>query len=492
MTRASSFVSGSNGTVSSRSGRAPNTDAPAGDPTGSRPVSAAEAPSEPRAIDLVARLDRIPEWSLPYSYLAIIGLGYFFVFYDITDIGFGLPAIADQFGLTGSESLFVALAVGLIGYILGSFVIGTFADRYGRLRLLLATFALTAVGSFGDAVATDLFTLSLWRFVTGMGVGAGLNLVSTYIGELAPAERRGRISVFTFLIGILGQAVTPFVALALVPTSAIGWRLLFVIGGAVAVVGVGLQSRLPESPRWLVTHGRYDAAEKVVGRMESVARSRGHALPAPVPSEVSGERGRFPTRYLFRAPYASRLVLFVMMWFLWYIGNYAFLGDAAALLSDRGVGIGSSILYLAVGAVGYPVGAVVMLATADRVERHLLIVGATAVWFVGMVLVGTLANGAVVTAGSFLASLALGMYLQVAYTYTAESFPTRARTSGFAWSDGLGHLGGAVGALALPALVAATSFFAGFTAVGATGLAAGVLALFGPSSTGQRLERISG
>jgi MFS transporter, putative metabolite:H+ symporter len=440
---------------------------------------------------LIARLERIPEWSLPYSYLAIIGLSYFFVFYDITDIGFGLPAIATQFHLTGSESLFLALAVGLIGYILGSFVIGTFADRYGRLRLLLVTFVLIAVGSFGDAVAVNLFTLSLWRFVTGMGVGAGLNLVSTYIGELSPAARRGRISVVTFLIGILGQAITPFVALALVPTFDVGWRLLFVIGGAVAVIGVSLQLLLPESPRWLVSRGRLDEAAAVVDRMEGIARGRGYALTEPVVTEVSLERGKFPTRYLFQPPYLPRLALFVAMWFLWYTGNYAFLGDAAALLASHGVTISNSILYLAVGAAGYPVGALVMLETADRVERKLLVVGASAIWLAGMVSIGTLAGGFLITAGSFLASLALGMYLQVAYTYTAESFPTRARTSGFAWSDGLGHLGGAVGALALPALIATTSFFSGFAVIGLTGLSAGLLALLGPRATGQRLEEVS-
>lgn len=465
---------------------APKGTSPAAPFAGTGPAEGAR-----RGAEVLARLDRIPEWSLPYSYLAIVGLGYFFVFYDITDIGFGLPAIAVQMHLTGDEGLFVALAVGLLGYILGSFVIGTFSDRHGRLRMLLVAFALVALGSFGDAAATDLFTLSLWRFVTGVGVGAGLNLVSTYVGELAPAARRGRISVLTFLIGILGQAVTPFVALALVPTFEVGWRLLFVIGGAVAVVGLAFQSRLPESPRWLVMRGRPDEADAIVRRMEAIARARGEELAEPRPGEVSLERGRFPTRYLFRPPYASRLAVFVAMWFLWYVGNYAFLGDAATLYAAHGIAVGSSILYLAVGAVGYPVGALLMLAAADRVERHRLLVVATGVWFLGMLLIGTLASGLVLTLGSFLASLSLGMYLQVAYTYTAESFPTRARTSGFAWSDGLGHLGGVVGALGLPALIAATSFFAGFATVGLTGLAAGTIALLGPRAAGRRLERIS-
>ena len=73
---------------------------------------------------LLARLDRLPVWPLPWTYLAIIGIGYFFTFYDISDVGLAMPAVATQFKLTGSESLFIAVATGLIGYIVGSIVIG--------------------------------------------------------------------------------------------------------------------------------------------------------------------------------------------------------------------------------------------------------------------------------------------------------------------------------------------------------------------------------
>ena len=128
---------------------------------------------------------------------------------------------------------------------------------------------------------------------------------------------------------------------------------------------------------------------------------------------------------------------------------------------------------------------------ADRIDRRVLILGSTVIWLVGMLVVGTLENSAVLTGGLFLASLALGLYLQVAYTYTAELFPTRARATGFALSDGLGHSGGAVGALLLPGLVAATSFFVGFASIGVSGLIAGLIALSGPATTGRRLEQVS-
>lgn len=447
--------------------------------------------SEEEGEKIIARMDRIPIWSFPATFIAIVGVGYFFVFYDITDIGFAMPAVAKQFNLTGSETLFVALSVGLIGYIVGSYVIGTFSDRYGRYRMILVALLVTAIGSFGDAAANGIVLLSVWRFVTGMGVGADLNLVSTYLSELAPPSIRGRISVLTFLIGIIGQAVTPFVALAIVPSLAFGWRILFLIGGVVAVMAVMASSRLPESPRWLVLHGRYDQADRIVGGMERFATAKGTTLPEPNVEEVSSRKGAFPTSYLFHEPYAKRLALLAAMWFLWYIGNYGFLGDAATLISNAGHSVASSIYYLAIGAIGYPVGAVIMIETADRVERRRLILAATAVWSVGMVLVGSLASASTITLGSFLASLSLGMFLQVAYTYTAESYPTRARTSGFALSDGIGHVGGAIGALALPLLVSTYSFQVGFVTIGLTGLVAGLLAQAGPSVKGKTLEKIS-
>ena len=336
-----------------------------------------------------------------------------------------------------------------------------------------------------------MLTLSLWRFVTGMGVGADLNLVSTYVGELAPARQRGRITNLTFLLGIIGQAVTPFVALALVPNYTFGWRLLFVIGGVIAAIGFAARFELPESPRWLALHGRTQEAEEIVARMERRARAKGIELPEPQPAQSGPESGRMSFGALLSQPYLGRLAVLVAMWFFWYIGNYGFLGDAATLFAAHGHDIGSSILYLGVGAIGYPVGALIMAAVADRVERRLLIFASTLVWLAGMILVGTLASGAALVTGSFLAALALGLFLQVAYTYTAESFPTRGRASGFALSDGLGHGGGAVGALVLPTVVASVSFFAGFAGIGVTGLIAGLIALLGPRSSGRSLEQVS-
>jgi putative MFS transporter len=438
--------------------------------------------------EVLARQDRIDVWALPWHYLAIIGTGYFFTFYDIADIGFALPQIQDQFGLSGNESTFLALAIGLIGYAVGSVVIGALADRVGRFRMLIVTIVLTAIGSFGDAASQSLVMLVVFRFITGMGVGADLNLVSTYIGEMAPARLRGRISVLTFLVGIIGQAVTPLIALALIPSLHNGWRWLFIIGGVIAVIALVARFQLPESPRWLALHGQVEEAERLVGEMERRAQKHGDTLAEPDPSEVDTRSG-FPFAELLRPPYVGRVGVFLAMWFFWYIGNYGFLGDAADLFKEQGLSAGTS--YLAIGAVGYPVGALIMIWGIDRFERRLLLPMSGVVWLIGMILIGAASSEALLIVGAFAASTALGMFLQAGYTYTAESFPTRARASGFALCDGLGHGGGALGGLILPTIVSDLSFFAGFAIIGATGLLAGLIALAGPAARNLSLERIS-
>ena len=310
------------------------------------------------------------------------------------------------------------------------------------------------------------------------------------------------------MIGIMGQAITPFVALALVPNFHIGWRLLFAIGAFIGLAGVLFALRLPESPRWLIQHGRVKEAEDMVASMEQrFAPEELAASAAPTSASASAERlsaGSEATPAagddgdpggsmgeLLHGRYGLAVLALITMWFLWYIGNYGFLGDAATLFSAHGLGLGSSILYLAVGGIGYPAGAGIMILTADKIERRLLIFGATVVWLVGMLLIGTLANGAVVTVGSFLATVALGSYLQVAYTFTAENFPTALRARGFALADGGGHLGGAVGALLLPTLVSSATFFIGFASIGITGLLAGLIALGGPKTSGRSLEKVT-
>lgn len=449
------------------------------------------------AKSIIARMQRIDKWPLPRSFLAIIALGYFFTFYDVTDIGFAMPAIAPQFHLTGSESLFLALSIGLIGYVFGSFIIGALSDKYGRYPMLIVTMALMAFGSFGDAASINLYMLIIFRFITGLGLGADLNLIPAYIGEFAPADKRGHLAQITFFLGILGQAVTPFVALALVPPYYYGWRILFFIGGLIAVIAVLLRAQLPRSPRWLVSHGQLDKADKVVANFEHYLTEKGETLTELKNSDIEKlnleiETTRLSFIYLWQKPYRLRMLIFGLWWGLWYIGNYAFLGDAATLLSDSGVTVASSILYIAIGAIGYPIGALSSWVISDKFERKYIVFVGSILWLIGMVVFGSKADSLALIVGSFIASYSLSFLIGIAYIYTSESYPTRARTSGFAMGDGLGHIGGAIEALLLPVWVAEIGFFGGFTFIGITTLIAGIILVVGGSvATRQQLETIS-
>ncbi|WP_298279309.1 MFS transporter [Ferroplasma sp.] len=449
------------------------------------------------AKSIIARMQRIDKWPLPPSFLAIIALGYFFTFYDVTDIGFAMPSIAPQFHLTGSESLFLALSIGLIGYVIGSFIIGYLADRYGRYPMLILTMILMALGSFGDAASVNLDMLIVFRFITGLGLGADLNLIPAYIGEFAPAEKRGHLAQITFFLGILGQAVTPFVALAIVPPFYYGWRVLFLIGGLIAVIAVVLRAELPRSPRWLIGHDQIKKADDVVSKFENYLKSNGETLPELKTDDINKinvqtETTRLSFLYLWQKPYRLRMLVFGLWWGLWYIGNYAFLGDAATILSDSGISLASSILFLAIGAIGYPIGAISSWAISDKFERKYIIFVGSILWLIGMLIFGSKANSIALIVGSFIASYSLAFLIGIAYMYTSESYPTRARTSGFAMGDGLGHIGGAIGALFLPLWVAEIGFFGGFAFIGITTLIAGIILVVGGSiATRQQLETIS-
>jgi MFS transporter, putative metabolite:H+ symporter len=154
---------------------------------------------------LLDRMDRLPGWPLGLLNLAVLGLAYFFVFYDITDIGFGLPAIVKQFSLSSNDVKFVAIPIGLVGYIVGSNLIGALADWRGRRLAFLTSLLVSGLGSLGTAFATGIVSLSIWRFLTGMGVGAALNLACAL---LLPTL----ISATTFFLGFAVIGITGVLA----------------------------------------------------------------------------------------------------------------------------------------------------------------------------------------------------------------------------------------------------------------------------------------
>lgn len=440
---------------------------------------------------ILARLDRIPVWPYPQLVLWVIGFGFFFAFFDIVTIGFAVPVVTKQFGVS-SEIASWTITGSLLGYIAGSFLDSRIADRFGRRIGLMISVSLFTVGSLLSATSPDIWWLIGWRFLSGMGIGAEIAAVSTYLGELSPAPTRGRNTAWAIAAGMLGFAVVPFIALALVPHYDWGWRALFVIGALGGLV-IGLMRRgLPHSAHWLLNRNRVAEARAIVEGAERLAVERlGRDLPPPGADVVEPPIGRGAFRDLLEPPYAGRLVLIAAVWFFYYIGNYAWLTLAPTLFVKLGYSLAHSISFMVLTGIGFVVGACIAALISDRRERKITIAVICLVWAVALIVIGLTPADPVIMICGFIASTTIGLLIPILYTYTAENFPTGFRATGVSATDGIGHLGGALAPIVVLAVYHHWDFAGAFYAMGATGLLAALLLALGVRTTGKPLHEIA-
>ncbi|MEM7168803.1 MAG: MFS transporter [Pseudomonadota bacterium] len=440
---------------------------------------------------ILARLDRLPVWPYPKSVLWIVGFGFFFAFFDIVTIGFAVPVVAKQFGIS-SELAAWAITASLIGYIFGSFFDSRIADRWGRRVSLLISVAFFTVGSLLSATSPDIWWLIFWRLISGMGIGAEISAVSTYLGELSPAPRRGRNTAWAIAAGMLGFAVVPFAALALVPHFDWGWRALFVVGGLGGLV-IGLMRRgLPASAHWLVCHGRLAQAEAEVAAAEQRVRAQlDDDLPPPQVRADCTPIGHSALSDLIRPPYLRRLILMTAVWFIYYLGNYGWLTLAPTLFVKEGYSLAHSISFMVLTGIGFVVGAVCAAWISDRQERKSTVALICLAWAVSLAAIGSEPSMVIIMVCGFIASTTIGLLIPILYTYTAENFPTGIRATGVSATDGMGHLGGALAPVAVLAAFGHWGFVGAFYLMALTGVATALLLLFGVRTTGRSLDEIS-
>lgn len=438
--------------------------------------------------DPLARLDRLPVWPYPYRALVAVGAGFFFALFDVVTIGVSLPVVARQFDVS-TESAAIAITTGLIGYIVGAYLDSTVSDLWGRRTGLTISIVLVSAGSLLSALSPSLLWLAVWRFVTGLGIGADIASVSGYLSEVSPARARGRYTSWATTAGFAGLAVAPLVALVLVPNFEWGWRALFVIGSLGGFVILLMRRGLDESPRWLVVRGRDAEAEAVVAAAEARAAARYTGELPPVDTgRYVARTASFPTTALLRPPYLGRLLLLVGVWFVYYIGNYGWLTLAPTLLTDEGYSLVRSTAFVAVSGLGYVLGAYATTRFSDLVERKVSAAWIAVVWGLSLIVLGFVPTPWVIVVCGFIASTTIGLIVPILYTLTAEHFPTEARTTGVALTDGLGHIGGALAPLLVLTAYNRGGFAVAFALMGATGLVTAALLTRGVRITGRSLQ----
>ncbi len=244
-----------------------------------------------------ARLDRLP-WSR-WHWRVVIALGVAWVLdgLEVTLVGSlgsvlersdTLALDAAQVGWTGS--LYIA------GTVLGALIFGRLTDRLGRKRLFMLTLMLYMAATLATAFAQDFLFLALCRFVTGLGIGGEYAAINSAIDELVPARVRGRVNLIinaSFWIGAaLGAGLSLVILDPQVMGAATGWRACFLLGAVLAVAVLLVRRHVPESPRWLLMHGRHAEAEAVVRSIEAQVEQQHGPLPAVDPApNASGQRG---------------------------------------------------------------------------------------------------------------------------------------------------------------------------------------------------------
>src|SRR6266403_3021983 len=177
----------------------------------------------------------------------------------------------------------------LAGAVLGALWFGWLTDRIGRKKLFFITLALYLTATAATALSWGVASYALFRFLTGAGIGGEYTAINSTIQELVPARYRGWTDLVINGSFWIGAAMGATAAIVLLDPAVIdpdlGWRLAYFTGAALGLVVFVMRMWIPESPRWLMTHGRVEEATAVLDRIEAEFRARGHRLadePLPV------------------------------------------------------------------------------------------------------------------------------------------------------------------------------------------------------------------
>jgi len=233
--------------------------------------------------DIPARLDRLP-WGR-FQTLVVLALGITWILdgLEVTLVGAVAGALKQSpvLQLSNTEVGLVSSAY-LAGAVLGALFFGWLTDRLGRKKLFFITLAVYLVATAATALSWSFWSFALFRFLTGAGIGGEYTAINSTIQELVPARVRGWTDLAingSFWLGAAMGAAGSIVLLdpALLPAD-LGWRLAFAIGATLSLVILFMRLWLPESPRWLATHGRLPEAEAIVAGIEADFRNQGHAV----------------------------------------------------------------------------------------------------------------------------------------------------------------------------------------------------------------------
>jgi putative MFS transporter len=369
---------------------------------------------------------------IQWQVLALAAGGYFFDVMDFTIFGALVPDLLKSGFVTGAQIPWVGSATAL-GLFVGTLGQGEFTDRFGRKTIYQFNLLLFGIATIGAALAPSFFWLIVGRFIAGVGLGAEQPLCFSYTTEYAPKNIRGRITALMQFIG--GAWPWPVgVLLTLTLRDSIGWRGIWIIIGIGALIVFVFRFSLPESPRWLATHGQGQRALDILQRM-GLKTVPLETLSTDAASDTRSD----PFGVVFRK--YPRRVIAGMICFSAFFGIALGLGAwLPNILVERGFTIAKSLNSIFWMTLAFPCASAFMMYALEKFGRKPTAIIAfvlTAVF--GLWWANASSVGMVLGVGFFMI-----FFTQLAgnssQVFISEVFPTNARASGFGLSQAAGRI----------------------------------------------------
>jgi putative MFS transporter len=372
--------------------------------------------------------------------IALIAAGYFFDVIDFTIFGALVPYILQSKFATGPEVAAIGSAT-IFGMFIGTAGQGQFSDRFGRRFIYQFNLLLFGIFTILGALAPSVTLLVICRFIAGLGIGAEQPLAFAYAGEYSPKAIRGRILAIVHFIG--GACVWPIgTALVLLFGSIYAapdqagyvWRGVWLLIGVGALIVWVFRFTLPESPRYLATHGRGQDALNVLGRL-GISTPPLSSLSTDAASNTKSD----PFGVVFRM-FPTRVIAGMICFTAFFgvaIGLGAWLPN---IMNAKGFSVTKSLQYTLAMNFAVPCASIFMMYALDKWGRKITSIIA----YIGAAVMALVFANAATPAQLMVAGFVMVFFVQVSgnamQIFASEVFPTNARASGFGWAAGVGRL----------------------------------------------------
>ena len=461
--------------------------------------------------DVPQRMDRLP-WS-GWHWLIVTALGITWILDGLeTTLAGALGGVLthhDTLGLTIGQ-VDISSSCYLTGAVLGALVFGYATDRLGRKKLFYVTLLVYLGATAATAFSWNFASYAFFRALTGAGIGGEYAAINSAVDELIPARRRGQVDLVinaTYWVGaMMGFAATAFLLDPRLLPERLGWRMAFGIGAVLGLVVLFFRHWVPESPRWLMIHGRNDEAEQIVSDVEKKISDHPETLPPPEGKKARiRQRTHTPFSEIWQAIVhdhrrSSFLGLSLMIAQAFFF-NAIFFTAAQVLERYYGVPSGKASWYLFAFALGNAFGPITLGRLFDSIGRKPMIAGTYALSGVLLAITGWLFERGMLTANTQTAAWTIIFFVassaaSAAYLTVSEIFPLEIRALAIAIFYAIGTLVGGVGAPAFFGYLISQNgrapLFMGYLiGAGLMIAAAGMELWIGVKAEGQSLESIA-